>query len=295
MNIHFLVNHVFSGWSPTDTRLGGTEESIVRWAEYIANKGHNVTVYMNGYVGEHNKVAYKDRFTYQGGGDVCVNVKSSEVAPKEPTLYLTNETNATEKDLSMYDAVIWPSHWAEEHIPVNNPVRHILPHGYDSNRIYPDTKIAKQCLYASSPDRGLSVLLEAWPKIYAAHPDATLLVTYGAKVSLPGVICLGDVDEDTMDELYRTSEYWLHPCLGGELFGITGIKAQAAHCWPVYVPTMALAETVKYGTESSFETFADDVIKVMSWGVPTIPDLHYPNWEETGEQLLELLENTLQS
>lgn len=299
MRINFLVNQVQGGWEPTDTRLGGTEESVVRWAEELAKRGHRVNVYSNLREDKdvplnHNGVTYYDRteWVYMPM-DGCINIKSSEVAPKEPTLYLTNETDATSKDLSKYLGVIWPSEWALENIPVNNPVRYVLPHGYDHTKIYHDKKVRKQCLYASSPDRGLDVLLRAWPEIYAAHPDATLKVTYGApEYDFPGIEFLGEVDEERMNQLYRESEYWLHPCTGGELFGITGIKAQAAGCWPVYVPTMALAETVKYGTKSTFETFAKDVIEALNTA-PNPPTLKYDNWETSTDRLLEIIYDTL--
>jgi hypothetical protein len=283
MVINFVVNHVAGGWKPTDARLGGTEESVVRWSEELTKQGHEVTIYDN-----------DTRDSYNGGGDVCINVKSSDIPPKEPTLYLTNETNATDLDLSAYKGVIWPSEWARDNIPVNNPNTFILPHGYDSESIYPDVKILKQCFYASSPDRGLDTLLEAWPKIHEAHPDATLLVTYGVSgIDLPGVICLGDADEDTMNEVYRTSEFWLHPCNGGELFGITGIKAQVAGCWPVIIPTMALEETVKYGTFTTKENFAEDTIKALS-KTHVIPEHHYPDWKETALMLERIIQNVVQ-
>lgn len=298
MRINFLVNEVAGGWEPTDTRLGGTEESVVRWAEELAKLGHTVTVFRN--PGDADlpmlgDVFYAPRNEYDNrrGVGVTINIKSSEVLPAEPTLYLTNETNASELDLSAYLGVIWPSQWADENIPVNNPRRFILPHGYDSSQIYPGEKIPKQCLYASSPDRGLDILLEAWPSVVAAHPDATLLVTYGAEpVDLPNVYFMGEVDEETMNDLYRTSEYWVHPCTGGELFGISGIKAQAAGCWPVYIPTMALAETVRFGTKSTKETFADDLIKALS-DRPTVPKMHFVDWKESTLRLLEIIQEVV--
>lgn len=299
VRINFLVNEVFDGWEPSDARLGGTEESVVKWSYILMMIGHVVNVYRNGRGGEqpwasgNGYLSYAERDAYKGGGDICINVKSPEVSPSEPTLYLTNETNASDLDLSKYLGVIWPSEWARDNIPVNNPNTFILPHGYDSKKIYPGEKVRKQCFYASSPDRGLDTLLEAWPKIHEAHPDATLILTYGAPVSeLPGVINLGEVDESTMNDIYRTSEFWLHPCNGGELFGITGIKAQAAHCWPIYIPTMALSETVRYGTKSTKETFADDVI----WELDKeheIPDFHYPDWQETAGMLEEIIKKVV--
>lgn len=295
--MNFLVNEVEGGWEPTDKRLGGTEESVKEWAFELAKRNHEVTVYRNSKHSEtdylyKDLVWYKPRTWYQGGSDICINVKSSDIAPKEPTLYLTNETNASDLDLSAYAGVIWPSQWAVDNIPVNNKT-FILPHGYDPKKIYPGKKIPKQCFYASSPDRGLDTLLEAWPKVMTLHPDATLLLTYGVSgIDLPGVTCLGEVDEETMNEIYRTSDIWCHPANGGELYCMTGVKAQAASCWPVIIPTMALSETVKYGTFSTKENYADDLIKALD-STHEIPKHHYPSWEDSTDKLLDIIKDVL--
>lgn len=239
MRINFVVNYIQGGWKPTDKRLGGTEESVVQWAKELQKKGHEVSIYDN-----------DTRDSYVGGGDICINVKSSDIAPKERTLYLTNEVDADQLDLSAYDGVIFPSQWAVDNIPVNNKT-FILSHGYDDTAINTShTKIKKQCLYASSPDRGLSTLEQIWPSVVEVHPDAHLYVTYGGVIDAPNTTC-GEFSEEEMNELFNTSEVWIHPCSGGELFGISGIKAQAAGAIPVYFPTMALAETVQVGEACS--------------------------------------------
>lgn len=290
MNIAFLCNYVAGGWKPTDNRLGGTEESIVQWTERLRKRGHTVTIYDN-----------DTRLDYDGGHDVCINVKSSEIWPKEPTLYLTNETNASDLDLSMYDGVIWPSQWCVDNIPVNNENTFILPHGYDPKVIYPTDKIYKQCLYASSPDRGLETLLRAWPRVLRNHPDATLKVTYGAPaIDFPNIEFLGEVDEDMMNQLYRESDVWCHPANGGELFCITGIKAQAAACVPVIIPTMALAETVRHGY------FANDAAEYANMLIDALYDdegrdslrstlraEQYDTWEDSTDKLLQIINKVL--
>ena len=310
MRINFLVNEVFEGWEPTDTRLGGTEESVVWWAEELAKRGHTIVVYRNGrdteHVGliGHNGVQYQPRQHYYGGGDICINIKSSDIAPKEPTLYLTNETNASDLDLSKYLGVIWPSEWAAENIPVNNPRKFILPHGYDPEQIKLGKKIPKQCLYASSPDRGLYQLLDIWPQVVEAHPDAQLIVTYGGEghIDVPNVMFMGEVDESTMNDLYATSDLWLHPCSGGELYCIVGKKAQAAGCIPVIIPTMALQETVARGFKvDSIDNYAKTVIDVLSM-TPEMRDAirkdvldhaFTPTWAETTDRLIEIVHSVV--
>lgn len=300
MKINFLVNEVFNGWEPTDTRLGGTEESVVKWAEGLVRRGHEVSVRRNttgkgNYI--HNGVVYKDRFS-SDLHDICINVKSSDTKPfDKPMIYLTNETDATSKDLSLYNAVVWPSQWAKDNISVNNDKVYVVPHGYDNKQIYPGKKVNKQCFYASSPDRGLDALLEAWPTVMAAHPDATLLLTYGAQApSLPGVINLGEVDEETMNEIYKTSDIWCHPCSGGELYCITGVKAQAAGCVPVIIPTMALAETVKHYFSAIKDNYADVLTATLSADASReamreqLAKQHYPTWSDSTEELLKVID-----
>lgn len=310
MKIDFVVNDVAYidyksleavwGWEPRDNRLGGTEESVVRWAEELVKLGHRVRVYKNGSKGnyKYGGVTYANKDKYEGEADICINVKASDIAPKGPTLYLTNETDVTEADLSKYAGVIWPSKWAEDNISVNNTT-FILPHGYDHRKISPGKKVPKQCLYASSPDRGLDTLEQIWPSIVDNHPDAHLYVSYGANIGTPNTTC-GDFTEEEMNELYNTSDIWLHPCSGGELFGISGIKAQAAGAIPVYFPTMALAETVQDGVKCTdprdmFEKLdallgdEEEKDKIRK----RLAKIHFANWEDSTAQLLKIIEKVL--
>lgn len=321
MRINFLVNPVFDGWEPTDTRLGGTERAVVEWAEELTKRKHFVVVWRNArkvdWLGEgdaqaiyhHNGVLYAPREkygvdTYGGKADICINIKSPEIAPLEPTIFYTNDVDADKQDLSAYDAVIHISQWAKDNIPVNNPNVFIVPHGYDDRLIYPGKKIPKQCFYASSPDRGLDTLLESWPKVYEAHPDATLLVTYGGTgPALPGVMYMGELSEDEMNEIYRTSDIWCHPCNGGELFCITGIKAQAAGCVPVIIPKMALRETVKHGwfcegsdpRGSLLPSYADTLLDALNRPAmreemrTLLQREHYPTISDSTDELLKVI------
>lgn len=295
MRINWLVNEVFDGWEPDDTRLGGTEEGVMEWSKRLVQLGHGVTVYRNGrrpnlYV--QDGVVYKPRGTYakEAGDGVTINIKCPEVDPLEPTWYMTTETDATRHDLSKFEAVIWPSQWAVDNIPVNNKTV-ILPYGYDQTKISPAPKIPHTVLYASSPDRGLATLLEVWPEVVTAVPDAQLIVTYGAMNSdVPNAMFLGELNDEEMNLLYATSEIWCHPANGGELYGITGIKAQAAGCWPVYFPTMALGETVKFGTKSSKKTLAEDLIFALTHEHPLGELPIFPTWDSTTKQLLDILQ-----
>lgn len=319
MKINFLMNdvayvdykttEVIWGWEPTDKRLGGTEESVVRWIEELDKRGHETWLFYNRR-GNHtygitqvfgtNQYRAPREIYDANGADICINIKSSEIDPKEPTLYLTNETDANLKDLSKYLGVIWPSEWATDNIHVNNPRKFILPHGYDEKKINTSQKkINKQCLYASSPDRGLETLEQLWPLIVDQHPDAHLYVTYGGKINTPNTTC-GEFSEEEMNNLYNTSDIWLHPCQGGELFGISGIKAQAAGAIPVYFPTMALAETVKGGIACTDTIDMYDKLNALL-GDETektrlrteLSKIHFDNWADSTDKLLEIIESVI--
>lgn len=300
MVINFLVNPVFAGWEPTDTRLGGTEESVVEWAKELESRGHKVHVYRNG-KGKKNK-NYFERSEYKGGGDICINVKSYDIAPKEPTLYLTNETDAGLHDLSIYKGIIWPSKWAADNIFTNAKQTFILAHGYDPKNVFSGPKKRFQCFYASSPDRGLETLLRVWPSIHGKHPKSSLILTYGAKIPpIDGIKCLGSIDEKAMNKLYQTSDFWCHPCNGGELYCMTGVKAQAAGCIPVIIPTMALSETVRGGfwanDEGSYFNTLDNALSapdlIINKMRKELLDEHFPTWEDSTDQLEQIINTVI--
>lgn len=292
MVISFVCNyiHINGGWSPWDTRIGGSEEMIVETSKRLAQRGHTVQVFHNGKHGDYGGVTYRDHEEFEPG-DVVINVNYPEFRCEAPMILWTSLTQ--HPDLSYFEAVCYISEYAKANTGIKHKNLFWVPPGYDESKIYPGKKMPKQCLYASSPDRGLDTLLEAWPKVYAKHPDATLIVTYGAIPAIPGVIGLGEVDEGMMNELYRTSSIWCHPCSGGELYCITGIKAQAAGCYPLVIPVMALNETVKYGRSTDKEHYADALIDLL--GKKEFPkyDYKYPTWTDATNKLLNVINSVL--
>lgn len=294
MLLNFVVNPVTvyggEGWNPDSKRLGGTEESVVEWAKEFARRGHDVRVYYDGKEGEWHGAKYLDYSKYRTA-DREINVKHATFHNTD-SFYFTNETDAGKHDLSGYEAVIWPSKWAMDNIKTNAKKIRIVPHGYDPKKIYPEQKIPKTVLYASSPDRGLDNLIKVWPEVVKAHPDAMLIVTYGVdKLDIPNVTCLGEVDEDMMNSLIRTSDIWCHPANGGELYGMVGVKAQVAQCVPVYFPTMALQETVRHGVACNSDFLATGLIGILDdekrkqYIRNRLAREDYPTWEQSANIL----------
>ena len=79
------------------------------------------------------------------------------------------------------------------------------------------------------PRKGLDVLLQAWPAVRAAVPDAELVVMGAARPTGPdGVVFAGRVDEDEKRRVLASSLVYVAPNTGGESFGIVLAEAMAA-------------------------------------------------------------------
>lgn len=133
----------------------------------------------------------------------------------------------------------------------------------------------QRCLYTSSPDRGLDILLELWPQVRERVPSATLGHCYSlvydeianavpaigefrAHVAelakQPGVEYLGHLTQPELAKTMQESLVWTAPSwatLQGlpffETSCIGAMEAQAAGCLVVASDWGALSETVKVG------------------------------------------------
>lgn len=128
-----------------------------------------------------------------------------------------------------------------------------------------------RCVYSSSADRGLDLLLEWWPQIRANVPDAELHVFYGwetfdkaaqlrpgllefkAKVlhlveaaggEAGGVFMRGRLGQRDLYAEMQEARVWSYPTYFTETSCITAIEARAAGLVPVTSALAALNETV---------------------------------------------------
>lgn len=127
----------------------------------------------------------------------------------------------------------------------------------------------KKVVYTSSYDRGLQHLLEVWPKVKEAVPEATLHVYYGWQLfekfykdnpssmawmermqglmTQDGITDHGRVPQEELKDIMMGCGVWAYPTHFGEINCISAIKAQAYGCEPVVVNYAALKQTVQYG------------------------------------------------
>ena len=81
------------------------------------------------------------------------------------------------------------------------------------------------------PRKGLSLLLNAWPKIRRRNPHAELIVMGSERPAPPdGVVYLGRVSGEVKERTLRSAEIYVAPNLGGESFGIVLLEAMNAGC-----------------------------------------------------------------
>lgn len=171
-------------------------------------------------------------------------------------------------------------------------------------------------VYGSSPDRGLAVVMEMWPRIRAAVPGAELHVFYGfdffwkrcamdpdfertyggayrkleaAVRNTEGVVYHGGVSHEVLHEHYRTAGVWFYPTSFYEISCITAMKAMACGCSPVTTDVGALPETLGdylLATEDD-RTFTDSVEDLQELELALIEMLEYPQGAKDRRAMIE--------
>lgn len=126
-------------------------------------------------------------------------------------------------------------------------------------------------VYGSSYDRGLEHLLNMWPQIRKAVPDARLRVFYGWNLfdvgyhdnpermawkekinklmEQEGITHLGRIGHEAVKKEFEMAGIWAYPAHFAEISCITAMKAQANGAIPCVINYAALKETVKFGVQ----------------------------------------------
>lgn len=304
----------FDPFSPKLGHVGGSEEAVIHLSAALAKKGARVTVYTDMpqrmdtlLVHEGTQWRNHSELDVPGLKGALLVWRAPQMAaefklqnPKLRVLNWLHDThyNATPAQYEAVDGTIALSRFHGEALSRFDGYHGRLE--FASNGIvpadFPEPDESKRdphaCIYAAAPERGLEFLLEEWPKIRAAVPDATLRVYYSwtltekmlerrpdagltallAKLRAgleslkdQGVTYFGGVDHKTLNEAYRTSGVWTYPPVNFlEISCISAMKAMASGCWPVIIPTGALTETCSgAGIHTTPEEYAERVIWSM--------------------------------
>lgn len=148
----------------------------------------------------------------------------------------------------------------------------IVPNGVDVSSMLVSTERHRHrvaFLGRDEPRKGLDVLLEAWPSVLEAVPEAELVVM-GADRATPGVRWMGRVGESTKAEMLSSSAVYVAPHTGGESFGITLVEAMAAGAAVVasnLAPFVDVAQdSARYFPVGDSNLLAEAVVELLSDG-----------------------------
>lgn len=276
------------------TGIGGSETAAARMAEELMELGYRVVLfsYCQGMEGDYNGVEYLDysRFeSFVNAHYIDILVVSRYISTllypiRAGKIYLWAHdvvamgTELGENDLvrrfyDRLDAIFCLSPWhrdkfvASHGIPTDKIV--LTGNGIDPERF--DKRVERQrhrFIYASSPDRGLDTLLEIFPIIREAIPDAELHVYYGFHnwdkaiaamgdeglkayrdrifegLTQPGVFYYGRVGQDELAVELLKSDIWFYPTRFTETYCISALEAQMAGVLCVCTNLSALNTTV---------------------------------------------------
>ena len=113
-------------------------------------------------------------------------------------------------------------------------------------------KVPNSFLYVSDSQRGLRLLLEAFPRIRMRLPDATLTICRELPPDLKAELepnshyikLVGKLSYDQVCDLWQTHDVWLYPTQFCETFCLAAIEAQIFKCVCICTMTAALSSTV---------------------------------------------------
>lgn len=298
LEIAIVAGPCMHPWSPVDihTRgLGGSETAAVMVASRLAARGHHVTLFGEAdSEGVFGQVVFRDWRRWSRWPDrrwdlVVVSrvpeLLDRPINARRVVLWahdLDFGSRLTPSRAERCDVILGVSRWHAHHLRATH--RHAASkirrtrNGIDLQRFFsqgtPTWDREPRVVFSSSPDRGLDVLLELWPRVLAdTGGEAELVACWGpayehaARTSpvlrqlmdrcrdlakrTRGVELAGTLNQTELAGLMLESLVWAHPSwctpAGGpflETSCIGAMEAQAAGCVPVASRWGALPETI---------------------------------------------------
>ncbi len=277
-------------WSPLSVDaggIGGSETCVVHVARQFAQRGWEVIVFGDcaGLEGTYDGVQYRHHgrfgeFLRLGEIDLFISSRRPEVfsmgiRAKKKVCWIHDIWLSADPKANIHadkvDEFWCLSPWHKQFFCAHHGIPPlkvwVTRNGVDLNRFRGPTLMESgRMLYTSSPDRGLDVLLQCFPRIREKVPNASLHVFYGfdnwekavlsrnnpeekrlmgeIKVGLnqPGVHYHGRVGQKQLADEFLRSELWAYPTGFTETFCISAIEAMAAGL-PVITSRLAALET----------------------------------------------------
>lgn len=309
-------------WSPHDidsVGLAGSQTSFVLLARELSRRGHDVQFFGDVPKTTVDGVRYGPRseFDLSISWAMVIGARYPRLLPRIPpssvrVLWAHDAHYRDELDPEVaenIDVVVVASVWHAARIAWRYPYVTeklvIIPNAIDA-AAYEGIGDQRRCrvVYSSDPDRGLDLLLELWPQIREAVPEAEFVfccppvyavrgrendkfVPLAQRIEQlsdqPGVTNLESIGQHDLRMLLGQSRVWVLPAWSerrhapwAETFCIGAVEAQAAGCWVVASRVGALDETVKVGqlldTPMGSKEWRDELCEAIIAGL-TSPDV----------------------
>jgi predicted O-methyltransferase YrrM len=286
--IVFVADGNWSNWTGKDILtkgLGGSETYIVEIARGIQITGQfNCIVFCKC---EHTEVCdgviympiqNLSQFIMKNSIHTAIVSRFSEYVPLVTQGFVDNvylvlhDLSPTGNIIPIHNKlrkVICLTKWHEEyflqHFPAFKDKTDSFYYGIDNCTFKPGRKIRNSFIYSSFPNRGLLPLLQMWPHIKKALPDATLNIysdINGKWVNdvspsqmneirhilstsmLEDVKVHGWVSKAELAEAWSRADIWFYPCIFQETFCLTALEAAATRTLAISAPLAALTETI---------------------------------------------------
>jgi 2-polyprenyl-3-methyl-5-hydroxy-6-metoxy-1,4-benzoquinol methylase/glycosyltransferase involved in cell wall biosynthesis len=333
-------------WDPAtpETRgIGGSETWAAKVARELRAKGHPVVVYA-ACDGVWDGVIYRSakwfnpKAPFAGARAwLCIVSRYLEALDERPAadhvLFVAHDTDygdrLSKERLENMDAYCVLSEWQWQHTldtyaarPKAFRERLLAKLRVVQNGIEPDyfqgqeERRSHSFIWSSSPDRGLDVLLDWWPRIREMWPDATLDVYYGfqnmqalarERPHLPpfiadvrqrlrqeGVTMRGRIGQKELAREMMRHQFWLYPATDAfgqpwhETFCITALEAAAGGCIGVFPAVGALSERPGYrvGTRQMSAEDALGALRALDGSRPPPFEAQEWSWAKAAESLL---------
>ena len=285
--------------------VGGSEEVIILFAEELAKRNFEVTVFHTKKKAEqgseiYNGVIYREEIYFRNDPDnITISFKSlSRVIDSESDLYPMLHWSCEVEGYRNLDSIDKFIHISKFHRSrhgfISEEKSLVIPLGIDKT-LLDQNKTEREpntILFCSSPDRGLFQLLNEWGKIKEHFPIMKLRVAYGFDfldrvgafefknqllklMDQQDIQYLGALSKEEIAKEYWKNQYWCLPLQTpeSELFCLNAIKSKYCGAIPIVNKIGALKETV--GEYIKFTDFIQgsleksdcdsDPISAMSW------------------------------
>jgi glycosyltransferase involved in cell wall biosynthesis/2-polyprenyl-3-methyl-5-hydroxy-6-metoxy-1,4-benzoquinol methylase len=294
--VHLYAGGAWEPWSPHSIReggLGGSETALTHLAVGLRHEGFDVRVFTDAVPGLYDQTLWSPASTFDPTEECDAIIVSRMPAAFDVDLHApvralwchdhTYPISKTQGDRMTH--IVTLSDWQAERTKRLHPdladkviIRRngILLESYEGEDRFPGRDNgfedrAPVCIYSSSADRGLDVLLELWPKIREQVPNAELQIYYGwdvfDRVALGqphlkqykahvmqladaaggedgGVFFRGRVGQDELRAAMVQARVWSYPTAFLETSCIGAMEARAAGLNIVTSDLGALVETV---------------------------------------------------